>query len=120
GEAEYEACAPKTVGPSARVERAAVRLDDRARDREAEPAVVAERLGIGAHGMEALEHLLARILGNPRSLVADGHLHAIVVAVGDADLDHAAWGRERYRIVEQVLDHPFEPQRHAHHLRAAH
>ena len=63
--------------------------------------------------MEALEHLLARILGDAGAFVAYGQLDPAILDP-DRDVDRAVGRRERHSVVEQVLDHAFEPHRLTH------
>ena len=57
-------------------------------------------------------------LGDAGAVVADADDDPLALARA-RDVDHAVGRRERDRVVEQVLDHPLEPQRHAEHARGA-
>ena len=76
--------------------------------------MAAETLVRGAQRVEPLEHLFALVGRNPEAIVADREFDA-VVAAGDLDRDPPAGRGERDRVVEQVLDNPFQPRGIARH-----
>ena len=70
------AVALAAIRPVLRPDPAAVRLDDLARDRQAEPGVLSEAL-VRAVGVEALEDALERMGGDARPVVVDDDLDAV-------------------------------------------
>ena len=82
-------------------------IDDLPRDRKPEPRMVAEMLGIGPVGIEALEDA-ADIAADARPLVGhrDGDRSASVVT---RDAHRAALGRERHGIVDEVVEDLRQP-----------
>ena len=102
----------RPAAPSARSatrQRAVVRLDDGAGDGEAEAAVVAEVLGLGPQRVEPREHLLARPRAGCRGRGRRPTSSTALAVAARRRPRSAAGRRERDGVVEQVVDHPFEP-----------
>src|SRR3546814_5129343 len=93
-------------------------LDDRARDGEAQPAVAAERLAVGAFAVEAAEDCLALRGGNAGAVVVDAHM-LLVAQAGRGDADEAARRREADRIFADIVDGALEAVTVAPHRRRA-
>src|SRR3546814_16631261 len=89
-------------------------LDDRARDGEAQPAVAAERLAVGAFAVEAAEDCLALRGGNAGAVVVDAHMH-LVAQAGRGDAGEDARRREADRFVDDMVDGALEAEAVAHH-----
>ena len=70
---------PRTAdshGPSGD-HRAAVRLSDRAHDREAEPDPARGAISSGIDAMKAIEHALELVLGNAGAIVLDDEVQRV-------------------------------------------
>ena len=96
------------VGAVFDAQRAIVRLDDRSRNRQPQPAVGTKRFAGRTDRMKPFEDRLALIVRDARAVVADFQDDRAVCTRYGND-DHPAGGRERQRIVDQIVDHAFEP-----------
>src|SRR5581483_10748494 len=84
-------------------DRAAVRVDDRARDEEAEPGAGHLLCNRARRAEEPLEHLLRLAGREPDSRVA--HLeHRSVGIPANADIDAPALGRELDRVRDEIVE----------------
>ena len=87
-----------------------MRLHDRSCYRQTEAAVGAELFGFRAQRMETLEHFFARIAVYTRPMIRNADFDARFVAC-ELNFDGSPGGGKRYRIVEQIVENPFEPLR---------
>jgi hypothetical protein len=117
GQLEHEAGAGASVGPVGDDQRAVVRLGDRARDGEAEAAVVAEPSVSGRTEWNRANTFSRSASGMPGP--SSQTLARTRPSTLRTQTSIRPLGRERHRVVEQVLDDPLDPQRHAEHPRLA-
>src|SRR5262249_20996175 len=80
-----------------------VRLDDLARNGKPEAGILSEPV-VRPVGVEAIEDFLERVRANAGPVVVD-HDGDLIAPAPARDAHDAAFGRERARVVDQIVEH---------------